>query len=154
MDRLVLFMLNVPVIPEQGANSDFMMKCSQETCEYICNISLAVTTNCQRGQLFRVYVFNKFVTSLMDACLHEGDFAAFYAPWVSESPQYRIEEGCHHLVAHIGIPEHPSAKIFFSRKPHTAVSLLLYFFLYVFEGICANSVVVGFHDMNWEMSIY
>ena len=128
-----------------------MMKFSQGTCEYIYNISLAVTINCHVGQLFSVYTYNKFATSLTDACLHEGDFAAFCSASISESSQYRIKEGCHHLEAHVGFPEDPSAKIFFSRKPHNTVSLLLYFCLYVFKGICANYAVVGFYGMHWEM---
>jgi hypothetical protein len=58
-----------------------------------------------------LYAFNEFVTSLADACLHKGDFAAFFSPCIWESSWYRIEEGCHHLEAHKGIPEQPSAKI-------------------------------------------
>jgi len=127
------------------------MKCSQGTCEYIYNISVAVTIKCHRGQLFSVYAFNKFATSLADAFLRKGDFAAFCSACVCESSKYRIEKGCHHLEAHIGIPEQPSAKILFVRKTHITVSLPLYFCLYVFEGIFANCAVVGFHDMNWEM---
>jgi len=127
------------------------MKCSQETCEYIYNISVAVTVECCRGKLFRLCAFNKFATSLADACLHEGDFAAFCSPCIWENSQYRIEEGCHHLEADIGFPEQPSAKIFFARKSHITVSVLLYLYLCVFEGICANCAAVGFHDMNWEM---
>jgi hypothetical protein len=65
-----------------------------------------------------VYAYNTFATSLADACLHEGDFAAFCSACIRESSQYRIKEDCHHLEAHIGIPEHPSANIYFSRKPH------------------------------------
>ena len=95
--------------------------------------------------------FNKFATSLADACLHEGDFAAFRSACIWENSQYRIEKGCHHLEAHIGFPEQPSAKIFFARKPHITVSLLSYLYLYVFEGICSNFAVVGFHDMTREM---
>ena len=127
------------------------MKCSQGTCEYIYNIFLAVTINCHVEQLFSVYAYNKFATSLTDACLNEGDFAAFCSASIRESSQCRIKEGCHHLEAHIGIPEHPSAKIFFSRKPHNTVSLLLYFCLYVFEGICANCAVIGVYGMNREI---
>lgn len=108
------------------------MKCSQGICEYIYNISVAVTIKCHRGQLFSVYAFNKFATSLADACLHKGDFAAFCSACVRENSQYRTEKGCHHLEAHIGIPEQPSAKVFFARKSHMTVSLLLYFCLYVF----------------------
>jgi hypothetical protein len=124
---------------------------SQGTCEYIYSISVAVTIECHTGQLFRLCAFNKFATSLADACLHKGDFAAFVSPCVWETSQYRIEKGCHLLEAHIGFPEQPSAKIFFARKPHIAVSLLLFFYLYVFEGICTKYAVVGFHDTNWEM---
>jgi len=62
--------------------------------------------------------------------------------------QYRIEEGCHHLEADIGFPEQPSAKFFFARKPHITVIVLLYLYLCVFGGICANCAVVGFHDVN------
>jgi hypothetical protein len=127
------------------------MKYSQGTCEYIYNISVAVTIECHRGQLLRVYAFNKFATSLADACLRKGDFAAFCSACVCESSKYRIAKGCHHLEAHIGIPERPSAKIFFARKTHVTVSLLLYFCLYVFEGIFANCAVVGFRDMNREI---
>jgi hypothetical protein len=127
------------------------MKCSQGTCAYIFNISVAVTVECHRGLLFRGCVFNKLATSLADACLHKGDFAAFCSPCIWKTSQYRTEKGCHHLEAHIGFPEKPSAKIFFARKPHVTVSLLLYSCLYVFEGICANCTVVGFHDMNQEM---
>jgi hypothetical protein len=128
------------------------MKCSQGTCEYVYNISVAVTIECNRGQLFRVCAFNKFATSLADACLHEGDFVAFCSPCICETSQYRIGKDCHHLEAQIGLPEQPSAKIFFARKPHIIVSLLLlYFYLYVFEGICADCAVVGFHDIKWEM---
>ena len=108
------------------------MKCSQGTCEYIYNISIAVTIECHRGQLFRVCAYNNFATSLADACLHKGDFAAFCSPCIWETSQYRIEKGCHHLEAHIGFPEQPSAKIFFARKAHITVSLLLYLCLYVF----------------------
>ena len=97
------------------------MKCSQERCEYFYNISVAVTGECCKGQLFRLCAFNKFATSLADACLHEGDFAAFCSPRIWENSQYRIEEGCHHLEADIGLPEQPSAKIFFARKPHITV---------------------------------
>jgi len=125
------------------------MKGSQGTCEYIYNISVAVTLECRRGQLFRLCAFNKFATSLADACLHEGDFAAFCSACIWENSQYRIEKGCHHLEAHIGFPEQPSAKIFFARKPHITVSLMSY--LYVFEGICVNCSVVGFLDMTWEI---
>ena len=114
------------------------MKGLQETCEYVYNISIAVTIDCHRGLLFRVCAFNKFAMSLADASLHKGDFAAFCSPCIWETSQYCIEKGCHHLEAHIGFPEQPSAKIFFARKPHIIVSLLLYFCLYVFEGICAN----------------
>ena len=53
------------------------MKCSQRTCQYIYNISLAVTTDCRNGQLFSVCAYNKFATSVTDACLHGGDSAAF-----------------------------------------------------------------------------
>ena len=127
------------------------MKGSQGTCEYIYNISVAVTIDCHRGQLFRVCAFNRFATSLADACLHEGDFAAFCSACIWETSQYRIEKGCHHLEANIGFPEQPSAKIFFARKPHITVSLLSYLYFYVFEGICANFSVVGFHDMTREM---
>jgi len=127
------------------------MKSSQGTCEYIYNISVAVTLECRRGQLFRVCAFNKFATSLADACLCKGDFAAFCSACIWETSQYHIEKGCHDLEAHIGFPEHPNAKIFFARKPHITVSLLLYFRLFVSEGICANCAVVGFRDMNREM---
>jgi hypothetical protein len=127
------------------------MKCLQGTCEYTYNTSVAVTIKCQRGQLFSVYAFNNFATSLADACLRKGDYAAFCSACIRENSQYHIEKGCHHLEAHIGIPEQPNAKIFFARKPHITVSLLLYFCVYVFEGICANCAVVGFHDMNREM---
>jgi hypothetical protein len=58
-----------------------------------------------KGQLFSVYGFNKFVTSLADACLRKGDLAAFCSPCIWESSQYEIKEGCHHLEAHIGMPE-------------------------------------------------
>ena len=95
-----------------------------------------------------MFAFNKFATSLADACLREGDFAAFCSACIWETPQYRIEKGCHHLEGHIGFPEQPSAKILFARKPHITVSLLSYLYLYVFEGIYANCSVVGFHDMT------
>ena len=98
-----------------------------------------------------MFAFNKFATSLADACLREGDFAAFCSACVQESSQYRIEKGYHHLEAHIGFPEQPSAKIFFARKPHITVSLLPYLYLYVFEGICTNCSVVSFHDMTREI---
>ena len=126
------------------------MKCSQGTCEYIYNISIAVTIECHRGQLFRVCAYNNFATSLADACLHKGDFAAFCSPCIWETSQYCIEKGCHHLEAHIGFPEQPSAKIFFART-HITVSLLLYFCLYALESIFASCAMVGFHDMNGEM---
>ena len=57
--------------------------------------------------------YNIFVKSLADACLFEGDFAAFCSACVGESSHYHFKENCHHLEAHIGIPEHPSVKIFF-----------------------------------------
>jgi len=123
------------------------MKCSQGTSQYIYNISLAVTTDCNKGQLFSVYTYNKFATSLTDACLHEGDLAAFCAACVRESSQYRIEEGCHHLEAHMGLPEHPSAKIIFSRKPHITVSLLLYFCLYVSKA--SVLIVLWLASVTW-----
>ena len=119
---------------------------------HIYNISVAVTIECHRGQLFSVYAFNKFATSLADACLRKGDLAAFCSACVCESSKYRIEKGCHHLEAHIGIPEQPSAKIFFART-HITVSLLLYFCLYALESIFASCAMVGFHDMNGEMWI-
>jgi len=75
-----------------------------------------VTINYHRGQLLSVYACNKFATSLADVCLHEGDFAAFCSVCVRDSSQYRIKEGCHHLEAHIGIPAHPSVKIFFQEN--------------------------------------
>jgi len=101
------------------------MNGSQEVCGYIYNISIAVTVECHRGQLFRVCAFNKFAVSLADACLHKGDFAAFCSPCIWETSQYHIEKGCHHLEAHTGFPEQPSAKIFFARKLHITGSLLL-----------------------------
>jgi hypothetical protein len=122
------------------------MKGLQETCEYIYNISVAVTVECRTGLLFRMCAYNNFATSLADACLHKGDVAAFCSPCIWESSQYRIEKGCHHLEAHIGLSEQPSAKIFFARKPHNTVSLLLYLCLYVFEGMYANCAVVGLHQ--------
>jgi len=60
----------------------------------------------------------KIATSLADACLHEGDFAAFCSACVRESLEYCIKEGYHHLEAHMGIRENPSVKIFFSIKPY------------------------------------
>jgi hypothetical protein len=101
--------------------------------------------------LLSVYAYNKSATSLTAACLHVGDFAAYCSACVRERSQYRIKEGCRHLEAHLGIPEHPRANTFFSRKPHITVSILLYFCLFVFEGICSNCAVVGFHDMNQKM---
>jgi len=98
-----------------------------------------------------VYAFNKFATSLADAHLCKGDFAAFRSACVCESSKYRIEKACHHLEAHIGIPKQPSAKIFYAGSTHVTVSLLLYFCLYAFESIFANCAVAGFNDMNWEM---
>jgi len=98
-----------------------------------------------------VYVFNKFATSLADARLRKGDFAAFRSACVCESSKYRIEKAFHHLEAYIGIPEQPSAKIFFAGSAHVTVSVLLYFCLYAFESIFANCDVVGFIDMNWKM---
>jgi len=127
------------------------MKGSQGTCEYIYNISVAVTIECHRGELFSVYAFNKFATSLADARLRKGDFAAFCSACICESSKYRIEKGYHHLEAHIGIPEQPSAKVFFAGSTHVTVSLLLYFCFYAFKSIFANCAVVGFSDMNWEM---
>jgi len=109
------------------------MKCSQGTCEYIYNIFVAVTIECHRGHLFSVYAFNKFATSLADACLHKGDFAAFCSACICESTKYRIEKGCHHLEAHIGIPEQPSAKIFFAKKTYITVSLPVVFLLLYFR---------------------
>jgi hypothetical protein len=90
----------------------------------VCDICVAVTTKCQKVQLFTVYAYNKFATSLADACLHEGDIAAFCSACIRESSRYRIEEGRHHLEAHIGMPEQPGAKILFARKSHIKVSLL------------------------------
>jgi hypothetical protein len=114
-----------------------MTNCSQGKCEYSYNISLAVTNNCHRGQLFSVYAYNKFATSLTDACLHEGDFAAFCSAGVRKSSQYRIKEDCHHLEAHIGIPEHPSAKIFFFKKtPHYSKSTVVFLLVCFRRHLC------------------
>jgi hypothetical protein len=96
---------------------------------------------------YSLYAFNKFATSLADACLNKGDFAAFCSACICEKSQYQIKEGCHRQVAHIGIPEQPSTKIF-ARKPHVTVRILLYLCLYDFEGICANCAVVGLYDMT------
>jgi hypothetical protein len=114
------------------------MKCSEGMCEYIYNISVAVTNECKTGKLFSMYTFNKFARSLEDACLCKGDFAAFRSPCIGESTRFRIEKGWYDLETHIGFFEEPTAKIFFARKPHVTVSLLFYVWLYVFEGICAN----------------
>jgi hypothetical protein len=100
------------------------MKCSLGVCECIYNISVAVTIEGKRGRLFNMYTSNNFATSLADASLHKGDYAAFRSAHIAESTRYRIEKGCHHLEAHIGYHEQPREKIFFTRKPHVTVSLL------------------------------
>ena len=51
----------------------------------------------------------------------------------------------------MGIPEHPSTKIFFSKKTSHYSKSTVVFLLVCFEGICANCAVVGFRDVNQEM---
>ncbi|XP_023713867.1 uncharacterized protein LOC111867891 isoform X3 [Cryptotermes secundus] len=75
-----------------------------------------VTVNCRKGKFFSLYAFNEFATSLADARLRKGDFAAFRSAYVEENTRYRIEKGCHDLQARIGIPPRTGAKIFFVRK--------------------------------------
>jgi hypothetical protein len=100
------------------------------------NGSVAVTVNCHRGKCFSLYAFNKFATSLADACLQKGDFAAFRSAYIEENTRYRIEKGCHDLQARMGIPPRTGAKIFFIRKSQITVSVHLCFF--VLRGICAG----------------
>jgi hypothetical protein len=114
------------------------MKCSEGMCEYIGNNSVAVTVKCKTGQFFSVYAYNKYATSIADACLNKGDFDAFCSPCVRESARFRIEEGCHHLEAHVGSTEQPNAKILFARKSHDTVSVPFCLCWCVFEGIIAR----------------
>jgi hypothetical protein len=92
------------------------------------NVSVAVTVNCHKGKFFSLYAFNEFSTSLADARLQKGDFAAFRSAIVEENTRYRIEKDCHDLQARIGIPPQTGAKIFFIRKSQIIVSVLVYMY--------------------------
>lgn len=101
--------------------------------------SVVVTVDCQKGKLFNVYAFNKFATSLADARLQKGDFAAFRSAYIEENTKYRVEIDCHDLQARMGIPPRPGAKVFFIRKSRMTVSVLIWFIVNVLEAIYARS---------------
>jgi hypothetical protein len=95
--------------------------------------------------VFTLYAFNKFATSLADAGLRKGDFAAFRSAYIEENTKYHIENGCHDLQARMGIPPRAGAKIFFIRRSRHTVSVLMWFCVNVLEAVCASGLVVGSH---------
>jgi hypothetical protein len=54
-------------------------------CEYIYNISVAVTAKYNTGLLYNLYLYNEFAKSMVDAGLRKGDYVAACSPHIWDS---------------------------------------------------------------------